>query len=302
MTMRYHPSFWDPEARLTQLEGFGLSGAVLFPNYGLSWERPLADRLDATLANMRAWNRWAAEVAGVGQGRLYPVAHVTMRDLEWLQEELNALSKGGVRLAMVAPSLVDGMPLSHPDLDRAWSMFVTHGVMPVFHVAAYTPPFDAAWYQRDFDTLTSVMSLVFQWSAPALAIADMAIHGVFARHPDLRLGVVELSSAWVGPFLLKLDSGFDFHARYNGRPLADIGERPSEFVRRQVRVAVSCFEDPLRLMNEVGDNTFMFSSDYPHAEGITQPVTDFERVVGPIEGPRATNSTPGMWRGSLVSA
>ena len=52
----------------------------MFPNYGISWERPLQHDLRATLANMTAWNRWIVEVAAKGGGRLYPVAHLSLRN------------------------------------------------------------------------------------------------------------------------------------------------------------------------------------------------------------------------------
>jgi predicted TIM-barrel fold metal-dependent hydrolase len=276
--------FFDPEARLAQLDEFGLSGAVLFPNYGLLWERPLADRLEAVLANMRAWNRWAADVAAVGGGRLHPVAHVSLRDLDWLDQELATLSSAGVRMAMTAPALVDGRPLSHPDLDRAWSAFEDHGVAPVFHVAAFPHPFHDAWYDEDPDAAAPVLGSVFIWAAPALAICDMAVNGVFERHPGLRLGVMELSAVWVPMFLLMLDGGFDFHARFNGKPLHDLPLRPSEYVRRQVRVAVFCYEGPRALVDQLGPEMLMFSSDYPHAEGIARPVADYERIAGPVDG------------------
>ncbi|HUY21009.1 MAG TPA: amidohydrolase family protein [Acidimicrobiales bacterium] len=276
--------FWDPEARVRQLDDFGLDASVVFPNYGLLWERPLEDRLPETLANMRAWNRWAAEVAGGAAGRLYPVAHVTLRALDWLEDELATLAAAGVRLAMMAPSLVDGRPLSHPDLDRAWAAFVDHGIVPVFHVAAFPQPFHDAWYEADPDPVAPVLSSVFIWSAPAVALTDLTINGVFARHPDLKIGVMELSSVWVGWFLVMLDGGFDFHARFNGRPLARLEQRPSDFIRRHVRVAAFCYENPRRLVDEVGEDMFMFSSDYPHAEGIARPVADYERVAGPMDG------------------
>lgn len=276
--------FWDPALRLGQLDEFGLDASVLFPNYGLLWERPLADRLDATLANMRAWNRWTVEVASTGGGRLFPVAHVSLRRLDWLESELEQLAAGGVRLAMVAPALVEGMPLSHPDLDRAWSLFEDSGVAPVFHVSAFPHPFHDGWYDSDPDSVSPVVSSVFIWSAPALALCDMAIHGVFERHPRLRLGVMELSAVWVPMFMLMLDGGFDFHARFNGKPLRQLPLRPSEYLRRQVRVAAFCYEGPKRLIKEVGEDMFMFSSDYPHAEGIPLPVADYERIAGPITG------------------
>ena len=276
--------FWDPEVRRGQLDEFGLDATVVFPNYGLLWERPLQHDLGAVLANMRAWNRWAVDVAAAGAGRLFPVGHVSLRDPAWLERELGALASGGVRLAMVAPALVDGRPLSHPELDGAWSAFVDHAVTPVFHVAAFPHPFAQAWYDADPDPVAPVLGSVFLWSAPALALADLAVNGVFDRHPGLRLGVMELSAVWVGMFLVMLDGGFDFHARFNGRPLTDLALRPSEYVRRHVRVATFCYENPRRLVDEVGEDVFMFSSDYPHAEGVARPVADYERVAGPVDG------------------
>src|SRR5213593_1276492 len=133
--------YWQPAARLERLADLGVDEAILFPNYGLLWERTLDESLPALQLNMTAWNRWAATVAAEGRGRLHPVAHLTLRDLDWLDRELGVLAAAGLRLAMIAPALVDGRPLSHPDLDRAWAAFVAHGVTPVFHVADQRRPF-----------------------------------------------------------------------------------------------------------------------------------------------------------------
>src|SRR5438876_4974756 len=38
-------AFWDPAVRRDDLDGFGLDASVVFPNFGLLWERPLADDL-----------------------------------------------------------------------------------------------------------------------------------------------------------------------------------------------------------------------------------------------------------------
>ncbi|MHB8440316.1 MAG: amidohydrolase family protein [Acidimicrobiales bacterium] len=274
--------FWDPSERLRQLDEFGLDATVVFPNFGLLWEHPLADRPEAQLANMRAWNRHASDAGAVGGGRLYPVAHVSLRDLDWLARELAALESAGIKLAMTAPALVDGKPLSHLELDRAWSLFEDHDVAPVFHVASFPQPFHDQWYDDDPDAAAPVLGSVFIYSAPALALADMAIHGVFERHPRLRLGVMELSAVWVPMFLLMLDGGFDFHARFNGTPLSPMPLRPSEYLRRHVRVAAFCYENPAELIDKTGEDLYMFSSDYPHAEGIAKPVADYERIAGPL--------------------
>src|SRR5262245_33687018 len=102
--------YWDPAARLDKLAALGVDEAVLFPNYGLGIERTLSVELPALTANLGAWNRWCASVARAGRGRLHPVAHLTLRDLGWLEAQLAALAQAGVRLAMIAPALVDGKP------------------------------------------------------------------------------------------------------------------------------------------------------------------------------------------------
>ena len=77
-----------PRRGATGSTELGLDEAVLFPNYGLLWERKLSGSLPAMLANMRAWNRWCATVVAEGRGRLHPVAHLSLRDLDWLDAEL----------------------------------------------------------------------------------------------------------------------------------------------------------------------------------------------------------------------
>src|SRR5262249_38701851 len=62
----------DPAARLKHLDWVGFDAAVLFPNYGILWERDLQNEPRATQANMKAWNRWIVEVASEGGGRLFP--------------------------------------------------------------------------------------------------------------------------------------------------------------------------------------------------------------------------------------
>jgi hypothetical protein len=145
-------------------------------------------------------------------------------------------------------------------------------------VSAFPHPFHDEWYEDDDpDDVAPVLSSVFLWTSPALALADLAIHGVFARHPDLRLGIMELSAVWVPMYLLMLDGGFAFHERFNGAPLTQMELTPSEYVRRQVRVAAFGYERPDKLIKQAGD-LFMFCSDYPHAEGLAKPLDDYTRM------------------------
>jgi predicted TIM-barrel fold metal-dependent hydrolase len=270
--------YWDPAARAGKLDDMGLDGAVVFPNYGLLWERPLGDDLPALTANMGAWNRWCESVVADGGGRLHPVAHLTLRDPAWLDAQLAALDRAGVRLAMIAPALVDGRPLSHPTHDPIWAAFVEHGVTPVFHVADQPRVFDDAWYTDPSDQFVSVLESTFLWTPPALGVADLILNGVLDRHERLRIGIIELSAIWVPLFLLMLDGAWDFTSRLNGRTLSDLRHRPSEYFARHVRVAAFSYEGPARLVSQAGP-LFMACSDYPHSEGTDDPVAGY-RAAG----------------------
>jgi len=267
---------WEPAARVARLDEMGVDEAVLFPNFGLLWERRLSGDLGALTANMGAWNRWCGVVAAEGGGRLLPVAHLTLRDPDWLLAQLADLEAAGVRLAMIAPAAVDGRPLSHPDHDRLWSAFVAHGVTPCFHVADQPRVLDDAFYPGD-DTFVPIIESVFLWAPPAIALTDLIVNGTLERHPDLRIGIVELSSIWVPQYLLMLDGGYDFTTTLNGGAPTPLALRPSEYVQRQVRVSSFSYEQPDRLAGKSSD-LYMACSDFPHSEGTATPLADYERA------------------------
>lgn len=286
--------YWDPAARAARVREMGFDGAVVFPNFGLLWERTLDADLHALTANMTAWNRWCASVVADGAGAVHPVAHLTLRDAGWCRAELARLARGGVRLAMVAPALVDGRPLSHPDHDVLWRAFVEAGVTPVFHVADQRRPFDDAWYTEPDDSFVSPLESVFLWTPAALACTDLILNGTLERFPQLRIGVVELSAIWVPMYLMMLDGGFDFTTRLNGRPIAELPRRPSEYFRRQVRVSSFSYELPGRLIRQTGD-LYMCCSDFPHSEGTATPLDDYARSAVPV----APDDAPGLFHDNV---
>jgi predicted TIM-barrel fold metal-dependent hydrolase len=267
--------YWEPSARAAKLGEMGLDEAILFPNYGLLWERDLSVDLPALTANMAAWNRWCGDVAK--ESSLHPVAHLTLRDPEWLLGQLDDLDRAGVRMAMIAPALVDGRPLSYPDNDRLWAAFVDHGVTPTFHVADQPRLFGDGWYTDADDRFVPVLESVLLWAPAAVAMTDLILNGTFERHPELRFGIVELSAVWVPMWLMYLDGGWEFTTKINGEPLVELSMRPSEYFARQVRVAAFSYEDAGRLKSRSGD-VFMCCSDYPHSEGTSSPVADYEKM------------------------
>lgn len=282
-------SYRSAAARLAALDDFGLDAAVLFPNYGLLWEQRLASDRSAQRANARAYNRFVAGACADGADRLFGVAHVMLHDPAWAVEEIARVRSEGLRLAMIAPAPVDGKPLSHADFDPVWAAFSDQGVAPVFHVSEFESPLHPAWRQGEPEDGERLFDSIFLYLAPAVALADLILNGTLERFPDLRVGVVELTASWVPHFLLHIDGASDFYAQRHGEPYRRLAARPSDYFLRQVRVAALPYEMPNRLVPRVGDDTFMIGSDWPHAEGVADPMAAAERAVAGLTGTARSN-------------
>jgi predicted TIM-barrel fold metal-dependent hydrolase len=286
-------SYHSASARVESMDAFGIDTAVMFPNYGLLWERMLAEDRGAQRANARAFNRYMADTIADGHGRLHGVAHLLLHDPGWAVEEIARVSRDGIRLAMIAPAPVDGKPLSHPDFDPVWAACCDRNVAPVFHVSGFESPLHPAWHLGNPEDGELLLDSIFLWLAPAVALANLILTGTLDRFEDLRIGVVELTASWVPSFLLHLDGASDFHAIRHGGPVFPLRRRPSDCFLSQVRVAALPYEMPDRLVASVGENTFMIGSDWPHAEGVAQPLAAANRAAAGLEGRARENLMAG---------
>ena len=61
--------------------------------------------------------------------------------------------------------------------------------------------------------------------------------------------------------------------------IKNLSLKPSEYIRRQVRFTPFPFEDIGWLIEDSGDELFLFSSDYPHPEGSKDPIGRFETFL-----------------------
>ena len=112
----------------------------------------------------------------------------------------------------------------------------------------------------------------------------MIIDGVLDRFPRLKVGVIEQGATWVPGWMRMMDSAH--HAfRKNEERLQRLSLRPSEFVKRQVRVTPYPHEDAGWCIAQGGDEIFLFSSDYPHVEGGRNPLKRFEEWLAATPEP-----------------
>ena len=119
---------------------------------------------------------------------------------------------------------------------------------------------------------TIVINTTLPGASPE-TMAAAVCHKVFDRHPRLRFAVVENGSAWVRDLLKKLDLAATQSAGW-------FSEAPSDIFRRHVWVTPFWEDDPAEAAELIGVERTLFGSDWPHAEGIAEPISYADAIAG----------------------
>ncbi len=102
-------------------------------------------------------------------------------------------------------------------------------------------------------------------------IGSMVVDGVFDRHPTLRVASIENGSDWLHLLIKRLTK------QANQTPWV-FPESPIETIRRHVWVTPYYEEDMRKLADTIGVERVLFGSDWPHGEGLANPV-DFVKEL-----------------------
>ena len=106
----------------------------------------------------------------------------------------------------------------------------------------------------------------------------LVLDGVLDRHPTLHGGAIEMGAGWVPSMLRRLDHAVQIWQRSEPR-LGTFDRTPSEQAADQLRFTPYPFEDVGWLCEESDPSLYLFSSDYPHAEGGRDPIGRFDRSL-----------------------
>src|SRR5262249_28713615 len=118
-------------------------------------------------------------------------------------------------------------------------------------------------------------------SPPMQTLATLIIDGILDRFPRLRFGVIEQGAAWLPSWMRQLDTTVDAFAR-NEERLRRLALRPSEYVRRQVRVTPYPHEPVGWIVDQAGEKVCLFSRDYPHVTGGRNLLGRFEASLAGV--------------------
>jgi predicted TIM-barrel fold metal-dependent hydrolase len=272
----------DRDARVAVVEEQELDTVVLFPTLGCGVEEALRHDVDATMASLSAFNRWLEDDWGYSyRDRLVAAPMLSFADPVAAAEEVDRLIDRGARIVHVRPAPVPGpngtsRSLGDESHDPVWARLAEASIPVAFHLGdSGYERFGAAWgASATFEGFgkTDVLSRILV-SDRAIhdTIATLVIHGVFTRHPGLRVASVENGSDWLHTLAKRL------RKQANQTPWV-FPEDPLDTLRRHVWVTPYCEEDISALAELIGVERILFGSDWPHGEGLANP-TDFVKEL-----------------------
>jgi predicted TIM-barrel fold metal-dependent hydrolase len=272
----------DREARLAVMDRQGLEAILLFPTLAVGVEQPMRHDAELTHASLEAFNRWLDEDWGFAwRERLFAVPMISLMDAARATRELEWALSRGARMVHVRPAPVPGATGSFSPGDRVcdpfWARVAEAGITVAFHASdSGYGKHAAAWEgQRSmeafrgyaFGSVTQADRAIYD------TFAALVVHGVFQRHPNVRVCSIENGSEWVGPLLRKL-------RKCQGQFPQLFHEPVDDTVRRHVFVA-PYYEDEIReLADLIGVDNVLFGSDWPHAEGLADPTRFADELAG----------------------
>ncbi len=275
--------YQDRDARIAVMDEQGLGAALLFPTLGCGVEEALTGDVEATMATVSAFNRWLEEDWGFSyQDRILAAPMLSLADPDAAVAEVDSLLERGVRIVHVRPAPVPGpngvsRSLGDKAHDPVWARLAEASVPVAFHLgdSGYTALAAAPWGGPStfgFGKSDALGQVIVGDRAIFDSIASMLVHGVFKRHPTLRVASIENGSDWLHGLAKKL------HKQANQTPWVFV-EEPLETLRRHVWVTPYLEEDLQALAELIGVERILFGSDWPHGEGVAQPM-DFEKELG----------------------
>jgi predicted TIM-barrel fold metal-dependent hydrolase len=278
------PAFFEPAPRLALMDELGLDRAMMWPTLASLVEERLADDPLATHAVIHALNQWMHETWSFDyEGRIFATPIVTLPIVERAVEELEWVLARGARAILVRPAPVPGFggrrSLALPEFDPFWRRVEAAGILVGMHASdsgyqRYVNDWEGI-RDREFQPFVGVSgfaAIVGGEHRPIVdTMASLIGHGLLSRFPRLQVAPIENGSHWVRPLLRNME-----HA-YKYAPNA-FAENPVDVFLRNVYVHPFHEEDPVGLVKLLGADHVLFGSDYPHPEGLADPVRFAEEL------------------------
>jgi len=280
-----HPGYAAAEPRIELLDQLGIDRALMWPTLASLLEERVRDNPPAVHAAIHALNQWMAEEWTFNfDDRMFATPVIHLGILEEAQRELDYVMDKGAKVILVRPAPAWGYlgPRSPalPEFDPFWKRVEEAGLLVGMHAS------DSGYqrYMNEWEGVRSEMTpfkggsgfqaILGHASRPIIdTVASLVGHGLCTRFPKLKFAPVENGSNWVRPLIGDME-----HAYAHNPHMFD--EDPVMVFKRNIWVHPFHEEDPKGLIEIMGADHVVFGSDYPHPEGMSDPVTFVDDLVG----------------------
>src|SRR5688572_6730648 len=254
----------DPVLRAKDMDRDGVQAEVM---YGILGAATRLNDHEAASEMFRIYNDWLVDFCRHDPDRFIGLACLPYGDIDAAVKEIHRVAKLGLRGLELSCSW-DMEPMWHPIWEPLWKAVADTDLPLHFHTFPTTPPRarELTGQVRRAAMFTGVSA--FQMGLVHI-MAGMMGAGVFERHPNLRIGFGESGVGWIPYALHRMD--FEFEDRF--RDLMKL--KPSEYWRRQCRATFQFDPIGAKLIDDIGVETIMWGSDYPHTDGIWPESTKY---------------------------
>jgi predicted TIM-barrel fold metal-dependent hydrolase len=274
----------NPAERAVALDQLGFERQVVYSSFCAQ----LFDLSDSELryAAYRAHNRAMAAFCSADP-RLTGVALCDLDGGEQSLAELDFALELGLGEIWIPARAPGGHSPGHPSHEPFWARLAERRVPFVLHVGSSGFSIGEPWLDDGVSAPVPAGSrpevigskdLLVIYQPIERFLSVLVLDGVLERHPGLRGGAIEVGAGWVPDMLRRLDHAVAIWGKSEPK-LRTFTRKPSEQASRQLRFTPYPFEDVGLLCRESSPQLYMFSSDYPHAEGGRDPIGRFDRSL-----------------------
>ena len=245
----------------------GVDVAVMYGTRGrqILMHDDLAPDYAAALA--RAYNNWAYDYCRSEPQRLKFAAQVAMHSIPAaIDEARRCVRELGAVAIIGTPNPVNGQHLHDEACEPLWSALEELDVPIGFHPTGNTSLKDDAGRRyvghANFHPIAHAIRNPVELMG---AIASMTTGGILERHPRLRCAFLEGTAGWLHWWLWRLDDQWE---KFGPGCEHQLSMPPSEYFKRQCYIALDVDEEPaVDVVNKMGADYFVVSTDYPHSDG-----------------------------------
>jgi predicted TIM-barrel fold metal-dependent hydrolase len=268
-----NPAYRNRDARIALMDTQGIEGMFMFPTLGVGMEESLKRDPEALCAAFRAFNRWMNEDWGFAyKERLFAAPYITLVDVDNAVRELEWALENDARVVVMRAGPIEtpagGFSPADARFDPFWARVAEAGITAAYHSgdSGYLKFFEAWGIGGDFQSFDFNPLRLCMSPAPIMdTMAALVCGGLFDRHPRLRVATIETGSSWVAPLLKR------FAKAYGQMPFAFRAD-PVEAFRKHVWVSPYYEDDLPQLRDLIGADRVLFGSDFPHGEGLAEPI------------------------------